>query len=143
MSLCLHFKDRRTEEQKIKEQRGNTHKKTYVLLFLCLHFLKDRRTKEQKIKRTTRGHAQKTYVLLFLCQKRKHTQKLMFFCSYVEKENTHRKLCSFVLMSKKKTHTETYVLLFLCPKERITLLNHTFSSVQSAISNSSTSVLSR
>lgn len=54
-------------------------------------------------------------------------KKLMFLCSYVKKENTHR----------------NYVLLFLCPKERITLLNHTFSSVQSAISNSSTSVLSR
>ena len=125
MSLCLHFK--KTEEQKnkrLKEQRGRTKK----LMFLCpyVYTLKDRRTKEQKIKEQ-RGHTQKTYVLMFLCQKRKHTKKL----------------CSYVLMSKKKTHTKTYVLLFFCPKERITLLNHTFSSVQSAISNSSTSVLSR
>ena len=39
------LKDRRTEEQKIKEQRGDTQK-TYVLMFLCLHF------KRQKNKRT-------------------------------------------------------------------------------------------
>ena len=72
-----------------------THKKTYVLLFLCL-----------------KKHTG-TYVLLFLCLKK-----------------THRNLCPFVLMSKKN-----YSRFF------ITQLNHTFSSVQSAISASSTSVL--
>ena len=46
-----------------------THKKTYVLLFLCLHFKrqKNTRTKEESIT-TGDAHAQK---------------KLMSFCSYV------------------------------------------------------------
>ena len=59
-----------------------------------------------------------------------HTHKKNL-CSYVlMSKKTHRNLCPFVLMSKKN-----YSRFF------ITQLNHTFSSVQSAISASSTSVL--
>ena len=49
--------------------RGYTHaQKTYVLLFLCLHFKrqKNTRTKEESITTGMRTH-KKTYVLMFLC----------------------------------------------------------------------------
>ncbi len=64
-------------------------------MFFCpyVYILKDRRTEEQKIK-----------------GQRGRTKKLMFLCSYVKKENTHKNLCSFVLMSKRKNHPiEPYI----------------------------------
>ncbi len=87
------------KNKRLKDNEGAQKK----LMFLCsyVYTLKDRRTEEQKIKRTTRGH-KKTYVLLFLCQKRKHTQKLMFLCSYVKKRKHTQKLMFFCSYVQKK-----------------------------------------